>query len=96
MRTSTFIMKKIKNPHLNSEFLSELKHSKTEASLELYLKKPRFIEETIFGRNLQYITSKNVESISSSFFLRQAVIVADIFHKLVALSIRGCQGFNVP
>ena len=32
-------MKKIKNPHLNSESLIELKNSETEVSLKQFLKK---------------------------------------------------------
>ena len=48
MRTSTFIIKKkIKNPYLNSESLSELKNSKTEVSL-----KNIFIQETMYSGNL--------------------------------------------
>ena len=40
MRTSSFIIKKIKNPHLNFDSLIELKNSKIEVSLKLYLKNP--------------------------------------------------------
>ena len=40
MRTSSFIIKKIKNPHLNFDSFIELKNSKIEVSLKLYLKNP--------------------------------------------------------
>ena len=31
-----------------------------------------------------------------TFFLRQAIAVTVIFHKLAALSIRDCHGMNAP
>ena len=37
MQTSTFIIKEIKTPHLNSESLNELKNSETEFSSKQYL-----------------------------------------------------------
>ena len=87
MRASTFIISKIKNPHLHSESLSELENSEIEVSLKLYLKKPRFIEETSYSGNLHHLPT-NVKSISSycrqfqlTIFLHQAIIVAYIFRK---------------
>ena len=58
IRTSTVIIKKNKNVHLNSESLSELKNSKNEVSLRLYLKKARFIEEMIYSSNLHHLPLK--------------------------------------
>ena len=58
IRTSTVIIEKNKNVHLNSEPLSELKNSKNEVSLRLYLKKARFIEEMIYSRNLHHLPLK--------------------------------------
>ena len=55
MLTSTFIIKKIKTLHINSESLSEHKNLETEVSLKQYLKKPRFIKETIYSENLHYL-----------------------------------------
>ena len=91
MRTSAFINKKIRNLHLNSESLNELKNSETEVSLKQYLDTPRFIEETIYSGNLHHLPLRMLKVflflvflISTEIFLRQAIIVADIFHKLVA------------
>ena len=49
------IIKKIENPYLNSETLSELKNSKTRLALKIPFKKPRFIEETIHSGNLHHL-----------------------------------------
>ena len=44
-----------KKTHLNSESLSKLKNLKTKVSLKLYPKKLRFVDETIYSRNLQHL-----------------------------------------
>ena len=74
----SFHHSKIKNPHLNSESLTELKNFETEISLK------RFLKKTIYGGNdlywkLTLPTLTNVKSISShcrkfqlTIFLRQA------------------------
>ena len=73
-------------------------------SLKLDLKKKQQIfREKDLEVELKPPTPTNVKSISGhctqfqlTFFLRQAIIVTEIFHKLLALSIRGCHRFNVP
>ena len=63
-RNITFIIKKIKNPHLNSESLSSLKICKLRLALSNSLRKPIYI-----GMDLQLKlaspTATNVKSISS-------------------------------
>ena len=61
-----------KTPHLNSESPSELKNSKTEVSLKLYLKKPQFIKETIYSRNLHHLPLR---------MLKAFVAIADNFNR---------------
>ena len=50
MRKSTFIVKKSKYSHLDSESLSELKKVETEVSLKEYLKK--YLREYLRGNDL--------------------------------------------
>ena len=55
IRTSTFIVKKSKNPHLNSKSLSELENSKAAVSLKQFLEKTQLIVKTNHSVNLDQL-----------------------------------------